>query len=449
MNCIPIYTTNHRGRGNFDHPLHEPRESTLDEELCIRRHMDKIERNSQHTAIKIIQLELLDEENLHSYVSEFTLRRWMHELSYEWKDKKFVGGLKPEHRDIRIRQFIYSYAAALKKQKEGTHKIVYMDESCIHQTHQMNQNWHQVGKPAAAGDNNTGARLIIIHAMTDERLLTHKKEDIGTKHLHEMQTTAAFVHEAASYNDDYHKNVGGDTFTLWVKNRLVPTFQALYPDKKMILVMDNASYHRPRDSDWVAPNQMKYEECLDYLQKNNVNEFSIGEGDDKKTFLSPYKREAGIKKKKGDPILPTTPQLKEAVKQHLKTNSHINKTRIDKIFEPLGYTIVWTPPFTPEFQPIELAWAQIKGEVAKKYEHRRTIQQTMKQTNDAFNIMTTEQLKNIVNHSHGKINEFMKSNGGGMLKNYDSLDDLVDKLDDNSTQTLKTDTNTQEDMESE
>ena len=63
--------------------------------------------------------------------------------------------------------------------------------------------------------------------------------------------------------------------------------------------------------------------------------------------------------------------------------------------------------------------------------------------------MTTEQLKKNKNHCHGEINKFMKSEGGNTLQAYKSLDDLVDKLDDNSTQTPKTDTNTTVDMEEE
>ena len=301
-NSIAAASTKHRGSGNPNHPLHEPRESTLAEEICIYRHMDEKKKKFAHTSVKEIQSVLWQEEK--SCVSQFILRKWMHELGYAWGKKRWVGGLKPEHRDITKCRFVYAYAAALKKQKEGTHKIVYMDESYIHQNHQTNESWYEIINNSTPGDKDCGRRLIILHAMTDEHMLTHDPDkQNGSKNLEEVQTTAAFAHESASYNDDYHKNVGGDTFTLWVKNRLVPTFQALYPDKKMILVMDNASYHRPRDSDWVAPNQMKYEECLSYLKTNNVNEFSVGEGDNKKTFLSPYKREAGIKKKKGDPIL--------------------------------------------------------------------------------------------------------------------------------------------------
>jgi transposase len=67
--------------------------------------------------------------------------------------------------------------------------------------------------------------------------------------------------------------------------------------------------------------------------------------------------------------LPSLTELKSAVKAHLTQNPSINKTKVDKLLEPHGHGIVWTPPFTPEVQPIELIWSQIKGEVARNYTH--------------------------------------------------------------------------------
>ena len=48
---------------------------------------------------------------------------------------------------------------------------------------------------------------------------------------------------------DYHANIDGDMFMLWVNNRLVPTVNARFPDKKVYLVMDNAPYHHGRSED--------------------------------------------------------------------------------------------------------------------------------------------------------------------------------------------------------
>jgi len=80
------------------------------------------------------------------FITEYTLRRWLHDLGYAWDEKKFIGSLTPQSRDIRIRSFIWHYAAALRMQRDGTHIIVYLDESYIHGSHQMKQGWHPTAR---------------------------------------------------------------------------------------------------------------------------------------------------------------------------------------------------------------------------------------------------------------------------------------------------------------
>jgi len=41
-------------------------------------------------------------------------------------------------------------------------------------------------------------------------------------------------------------------FSWWLENRLTPAFEALYPGKKMILVMDNASYHKQQNTEYYS-----------------------------------------------------------------------------------------------------------------------------------------------------------------------------------------------------
>ena len=47
---------------------------------------------------------------------------------------------------------------------------------------------------------------------------------------------------------DYHDSINAKNFDEWVKERLVPTFEAKFPGKRMILVLDNAPYVRERVS---------------------------------------------------------------------------------------------------------------------------------------------------------------------------------------------------------
>ena len=55
-----------------------------------------------------------------------------------------------------------------------------------------------------------------------------------------------------------------------------------------------------------------------------------------------------------------------------------------KLFDSLGWELLWTPPYMPTLQPIELTWAAVKGRVASTFSVNRTVQQTREALYDAF-----------------------------------------------------------------
>lgn len=416
-------TTSHRGSGNPLHPLHSPSEPTLELELAIHRAMIVVAKIAKHIAIKHIQHHLLGEAQTH--ISDFTLRRWMHELGYAWDDKNFIGALKPQYRDARIRTFIWEYANALRLQAAGTHIIVYLDESYIHTAHQMMKGWHPIHGPhqhnETQGDADTGKRLIILHAMTRDGMLD-VEDAVGSNFLHEATPTAQFVFEAASFDEsDYHNSIDGEAFTLWMKNRVMPAFQQLYPGKKMILVMDNAGYHKPHDFDWITPYKMGKAACASFLEAQEITTFDAEREDGisvsfpKRTWLMNARNSSA----------PTVKELQTAVKIHLKAHPGLNKTKIDKLLQPRGDSIIWTPPFVPEVQPIELIWSLVKGQVARQYTLGRTIGTTRQQTDDAFAAITKEQVHSRIGHCHRWISDWMTTEEAGSLQAFKSLDALV------------------------
>ena len=421
---LPSPSTSHRGRGNPNHPLHSPAEPDFDLEICIHRIMhEQIALKAKHIAVKHIQQQLLEEYR--TFVSIFTLTRWMHELEYTWDDKKFIGSLTPQYRNSRIRSFIWHYAEALRLQRQGTHIIVYLDESYIHALHQMKKGWHPKSGPyrnnETQGDVDTGKRLIIMHAMSKDGML-EVENAVGSNFLHEVTPTAQFVFEAASFDDsDYHTTIDGDAFTLWVKNRLLPAFDALYPGKKMIIVMDNASYHKPRDFDWITSYDMDKTECVSFLKAHRVKEFTAQREGVEVTF----KQTQFSKRSSKTNGAPTVKELQQAVKAHLKQHPGINKTRIDKLLQPRGDFIVWTPPFVPEVQPIEMIWGQVKNEVAAQYTLKRTIDMTREQTDDALDRITPAMIQKRIDHCHRWINDFLQSEEAGSLRQFGSLQQLI------------------------
>ena len=67
---------------------------------------------------------------------------------------------------------------------------------------------------------------------------------------------------------DYHKNMDGFMFMKWVDTSLVPCFKARYGEEmKMILILDNASYHWGRESkDSFLPLKQTKEACINKLK---------------------------------------------------------------------------------------------------------------------------------------------------------------------------------------
>jgi len=409
--------------GNPSHPLHSPAEPSLETEICIHRAISTATQSASHIAVKHIQQRLMDDEDV--FASDWTLRRWLHELGYAWDEKQFIGSLTPQSRDIRIRSFIYHYAAALRLQLDGTHIIIYLDESYIHSCHQMKQGWHPTAGPhknnETRGEADTGKRLIIIHAMSQDGMLD-VEDAVGSNFLHEQTPTAQFAFEAASFDDsDYHNSIDGEAFTLWVKNRLIPTFQRLYPRKKMIIVMDNASYHKPRGYDWITPYKMNKVQCSSFLDAQGVKSIAAQRDGAVLTFhYHMFNLHARSK------AAPTLKEMQQAVRSHLHANPHINKTEVDKLLQPLEYFIAWTPPFVPEVQPIELIWAHVKNVVASRYTLNRTIDQSRQQTDDVFDTITATMIQKRIAHCHAWINAFIQTEEAGSLRQYGSLMQLVD-----------------------
>ena len=195
----------------------------------------------------VIRAEL--QRRLSIDVCRRTVRRWLRELGYRWRHKRYIGGMKPQARAVRIRQFILEYAAALQEEAAGTAKIVYFDESYIHAHQASKYGWVPAGDHDVIGDDK-GKRIIILHAMTEDGLLA-VPDAIASNWLSEPALTAELVFDEVFQDglddSDYHNTMNGAKIIAWLRNRLFPTFEHLYPGKKMYLVLDNATYHAPRD----------------------------------------------------------------------------------------------------------------------------------------------------------------------------------------------------------
>jgi hypothetical protein len=78
---------------------------------------------------------------------------------------------------------------------------------------------------------------------------------------------------ASSSSGDYHDNMNSEMFLKWVKDKLVPTFEQLYPGKKMKLICDNAPYHHKREIGSLASKSKL--QLIDICNKYNIEYIDV------------------------------------------------------------------------------------------------------------------------------------------------------------------------------
>ena len=78
-------------------------------------------------------------------------------------------------------------------------------------------------------------------------------------------------------------------------------------------------------------------------------------------------------------------ELKDATIGWLKENKpEALESKVELLFREKGWKIIWTPPYCPKFQPIELVWGAGKQRVAWGYFGSRNLEETRKQLRIGF-----------------------------------------------------------------
>ena len=154
-----------------------------------------------------------------------------------------------ERTDLGI-DFCRHLDRALKLEERGDAIIIYMDESYCHLQHLPGKMWFRdvdLGTVRSERARSKGSLAIIVHAMCKDGWVMQTDADDKPPVLDEWHMGPAesceMVFRGKVCGGDYHKNMDGDMFMKWVNERLVPTVQRKYADKKVFVVMDNAPYH--------------------------------------------------------------------------------------------------------------------------------------------------------------------------------------------------------------
>ena len=125
------------------------------------------------------------------------------------------------------------------------------------------------------------------------------------------------------------------------------------------------------------------------------------------------------------PLGPDTDEMKAALTSYLLEN-HPEQlaSAVEKSFLREGFQLIFTPPYMPKFQPIEMLWNHVKGYLAQTFENGRTMQNVKELLHLAF-IGATEPLYakvdclKLVEHAHKDMSDWATRDADLMITGCD------------------------------
>ena len=331
-----------------------------------------------------------------------TVGRLMNKMGLTWSAYKPVKRTFAAHRKKVLREFLIELDKyeRMMNGDDSEYVYVFMDESYVNIGHGNSKSYMSSDKDKQATvrkKSGKGKRLIILHAITVDGPLAEQDEngiyvnDLqwrgDTPHPVERadgRLTCETLWVAQSHSGDYHDNMNSNMFMKWVQEKLVPCFERKYPNKKMILVADNAPYHHAREigslasltKKQIVSDMVKY--GVDYLDLPLISEERfelIGlDGDDDHPDVQDRgncvriafnKYEQVERSSRSRPRIASLEELKIAYVTWLKEHrKDLLACKIEGYLQDRGHIVLWTPPYCPELQPIEMFWGCGKNHVA-------------------------------------------------------------------------------------
>jgi len=267
------------------------------------------------------------EDELHCDVAHTTLWRTLQRWGFEFGTGIRSAQLKESERVVIMRrQYLRQKRTNRDEKGQMIRPEVYLDESYINKNHSNDNTWYFeedgliIGKPTGKGE-----RLIIVNAITKDGWVPNSK----------------LVFKASKKTGDYHDNMNWDNFSKWFRGssfffkKLEPRKEKLLKNipKNSLIIMDNAPYHNVLVEEAFPKTNHSVKKLREWLSNNEI------------------------------------PWTKDMLKSELFDLGSRFAAKpeflIDQIAGKEGHSILRTPPYHPELQPIETCWAIIKNPVAQ------------------------------------------------------------------------------------
>jgi transposase len=302
---IPCDLLKARGRPEYNIPN--------ELQFLVRQYIRAQNLKGQHVSLELVREYLAKIKPEYEFPST-TLWRALTRWGFTYGTGKRRSALKERDYVILARRR-YLRQKRLNKRPDGTfiRPEVYLDETFINKNHSSQFTWYfnedgpEVNKPAGKGE-----RLIIINAITIDGWVSN----------------ANLTFMAKRKTGDYHGQMNWENFSRWFREQLMPNIPP-----NSIIIMDNASYHNTVEDNSFPKGNTTKEELRKWL-------------DDKKI---PWGQDL----------------LKAELYALCKSHKPKPEYKIDKLAETTGHSILRTPQYHPELQPIEMCWGVVKNYMAR------------------------------------------------------------------------------------
>ncbi|KAE8743261.1 hypothetical protein FOCC_FOCC011141 [Frankliniella occidentalis] len=279
---------------------------------AIKNIILRLNRNGTHFTIKSL-LSLIRDAGLEFDGEKETLRKILHDIGFFFEKRNGHLFLKEKPRNAALRYKFLKLFKLYKDEKSYARK--YLDETWIFQYGSgvsfiwTNGEWECQRSKKAEG----GARYIVAHVGGEMGFV----ED------------ALPVYHSKSKpkpGDDYHGDMNSKIFSTFMRKKVLP-----HTEEPSVFIMDNASYHKFQDPKYKKPTKGQNKDVMvAWLALHGVV------ADESYTKKSLYEL---IQQVDVEPVYPIIRMIQQA-----------------------GHAVIFTPPYYPEYQPIELVWG-----IAKRY----------------------------------------------------------------------------------
>lgn len=189
---------------------------------------------------------------------------------------------------------------------------VFLDETYINKNHSCRFTWYlsQDG-PWVNKPSGVGPRLIIVNAITKDGWVNN----------------ARLIFEAKKRTGDYHGQMNWENFSKWFQSQLLPNI----PPKSLI-ILDNAKYHNVLAEGFFPNTSSSKKQLRSWLTRNGYA----------------WRED----------------MLKSELLELCTRLAPVPEYRLDNLAAKCDVSILRTPPYHPELQPIETCWAIVKNYMA-------------------------------------------------------------------------------------